>query len=50
VIVDATKVGYAPLLAQALYWRGRASADRGGVADAEEHVRQDVRHRARREG
>lgn len=36
VIADATKVGYAPLLAQALYWRGRAIADRGGGPEAED--------------
>jgi hypothetical protein len=35
VIADATATGYPPPLAQALYWRGRAIADRGGGADAE---------------
>ncbi len=35
LITDATNVGYAPLLAQALYWRGRALVDRGGGAEAE---------------
>ncbi|HEY5945304.1 MAG TPA: serine/threonine-protein kinase, partial [Kofleriaceae bacterium] len=35
VIKDASAIGYAPSLAQALYWRGRAIADRGGGEDAE---------------
>lgn len=35
VIAEAEAVGYAPPLAQAMYWRGRASADRGGGDAAE---------------
>jgi tetratricopeptide (TPR) repeat protein len=35
VIAEAESVGYAPPLAQALYWRGRANADRGGGDEAE---------------
>ncbi|MCE9574827.1 MAG: protein kinase [Deltaproteobacteria bacterium] len=34
VIADARTVGYAPTLARALYWRGRAVADREGGAPA----------------
>jgi tRNA A-37 threonylcarbamoyl transferase component Bud32/tetratricopeptide (TPR) repeat protein len=35
VIADARAVGYAPTLARALYWRGRAIADRDGGPEAE---------------
>ncbi len=35
VIAEARTLGYAPTLAQALYWRGRAIADRDGGAEAE---------------
>ena len=35
VIAQARDTNYAPPLAQALYWRGRALADRGGGSDAE---------------
>jgi eukaryotic-like serine/threonine-protein kinase len=35
VIKEARDAGYAPQLAEALYWRGRAIADRDGGADAE---------------
>src|SRR5262249_9433821 len=35
VIADARATGYAPTLARALYWRGRAIADRDGGAEAE---------------
>ena len=35
VIADAKAIGYAPPLAQALYWRGRALADRGGGTETE---------------
>ncbi|NVB81618.1 MAG: serine/threonine protein kinase [Kofleriaceae bacterium] len=35
VVAEARTVGYAPALAQALYWRGRAVADRDGGADAQ---------------
>ena len=35
VIVVARELGYDPSLAQALYWRGRAIADRDGGAEAE---------------
>ncbi|CAN5794227.1 hypothetical protein BH11MYX3_BH11MYX3_32530 [soil metagenome] len=35
VLVEARAVGYDPSLAQALYWRGRAIADRDGGAEAE---------------
>ncbi len=35
VIADARAVGFAPTLARALYWRGRALADRDGGPDAE---------------
>jgi hypothetical protein len=34
VIADARATGYAPSLAQALYWRGRAIADRDGGPEA----------------
>lgn len=36
VIADASAIGYPPPLAQALYWRGRAMADRGGGTETEE--------------
>ena len=35
VIKEARAIGYDPTLAQALYWRGRAIADRDGGAEAE---------------
>ncbi len=35
VIKDAEAVGYAPPLAQAMYWKGRAAADRGSGEAAE---------------
>jgi tRNA A-37 threonylcarbamoyl transferase component Bud32/tetratricopeptide (TPR) repeat protein len=35
VIAEARTVGYAPTLARALYWRGRAIADRDGGPEAE---------------
>ncbi len=35
VLVEARSIGYDPSLAQALYWRGRAIADRDGGAEAE---------------
>ncbi len=35
VLVEARAIGYDPSLAQALYWRGRALADRDGGAEAE---------------
>jgi tRNA A-37 threonylcarbamoyl transferase component Bud32/tetratricopeptide (TPR) repeat protein len=35
VIPEAREVGFAPTLARALYWRGRAVADGGGGPDAE---------------
>ncbi len=35
VIAEARDLGYAPSLAQGLYWRGRAIADRAGGAEAE---------------
>jgi eukaryotic-like serine/threonine-protein kinase len=36
VIADATTVGYAPPLAQAMYWKGRSLADRGAGPEAED--------------
>ncbi len=35
VLVEARAIGYDPTLAQALYWRGRAIAERDGGAEAE---------------
>ena len=42
VIADARAIGYDPSLAQALYWRGRALADRDGGAEAEAMFDQTV--------
>ncbi|MBA3462393.1 MAG: serine/threonine protein kinase [Deltaproteobacteria bacterium] len=35
VISEARSIGYAPALAKALYWRGRAKADRDGGVEAQ---------------
>jgi serine/threonine protein kinase len=35
LIKDAEAIGYAPALAQAMYWKGRSIVDRGGGAEAE---------------
>ncbi len=42
VIADARAIGYDPSLAQAIYWRGRALADRDGGAEAEAMFEQTV--------
>lgn len=42
VIKEARAIGYDPSLAQAMYWRGRAIADRDGGAEAESMFEQTV--------